>query len=113
MVYNPEVVSGRKYLTLPALMDYHIILVDYQARLEWLCKVEDHYELSTKRKKGGLLQAITKRVFGKPAFLNDVSDVRRSIMRFDERVGVVVYHVRLSCVRSCAIVVVFFRSSSR
>jgi hypothetical protein len=100
MVYDPEVVGGRKSLTLPALMDYHILLIDYQTRLEWVCKVKDHYELSTKNKKGGLVKAITKRVFRQYEFLNDISEVRRRIMRFDERVGVVVYYVSLSRVRS-------------
>jgi hypothetical protein len=99
-------------LTLSALMDYHIRLFDYQTRVQWMREQNGIVDLSTKHVKNPMA-TYSKRVYGEPEFLNDVAEVRRMVMRFDDGIGSVVFFVRVSRVRSSTIVVDFLAQRTR
>jgi hypothetical protein len=93
-------------------MDYHILLFDYHTQLQWVHHRGDRVELSTKRPPD-MMQRIRNRLYGfKPPFLDEAVEIRRNILRFGEGIGLVVYYVRLSHVRSFTNVVDFLTQRS-
>jgi hypothetical protein len=92
-------------------MNYHLVLFDYRNYVKWVYHKGDIIGLSRNR-PGDMIKAIRARLTVNSDFLNEVLEVRRKVMRFDNSLGVAVYFIRLPQVRSFTNVLVFLTQRS-
>jgi hypothetical protein len=88
-------------------MEYHLQLFDIRTLLRWVYRTGDHQELRNKP-PGNLKEILRVQEVGNAGLVKGVMEVRRKVLRFDNDTGVAVYHVRLSSVRSFAMLWCFF-----